>query len=100
MGVAAQYAMQLSRLKTTIQNESNLVKRELLYEELKELEKSRVGEKEYDSVIAELEIRIRELIKLDALKNEEGRRVAEKKNRRIKVVAAKVTGMYKVVEYN
>ena len=96
---AATYTRQLSQLKAATQNESDLVKRELLYEQLKELENGRVGDQDYEAQISELEIRIRELLKLDALKNQEGRRVVAKKNSRINRVEVRVTGMYKIVEH-
>jgi len=86
------------QLKADIAAETDIIKRELLYNKLKKLEAEKQP-KDYNSVIAELEIRIKGHIKTDRANIEKGRREAAKKNKGIRKVKTRFTGMLTTIRF-
>ena len=81
----------ISRIQQQITSTSDMVKRELWYEELKKLEKEKQPT-DYSNQLADIKAQIRELKKVDQLKQEEGRRVGAQKNKEGEVAPTRFTG--------
>ena len=87
---------QVSELETNIAEAENLVQRELWYEELKELQKIKPPT-DYSPQLAEVQSQIRELKKLDQLKNEAGRREARVQNEKARKEPSRFTGYLTII---
>ena len=87
---------QISELETNISQTENLVQRELWYEELKELQQIKPPT-DYTAQLAEVRSQIRELKKLDQLKNEAGRREAREQNEKARKEPSRFTGYLTVI---
>ena len=89
----------LQALQATAKQETDYLKRELLIKEIKELEKEKAPT-EVAMNIQDLEIQIQELIKLDQVKNEQGRREVAQKNQQEEEVIAptRFTGYLTIVQ--
>ena len=94
--IGNQLLSNISQLKLEIQQEADIVKRELLYDRLQELEQEKAP-KDYEADIANLEIRIAELIKLDAIKDRASRKEFARKNKVKRQPTTKFTGSVTVI---
>ena len=81
----------ISSIQQQITSTEDLVQRELWYEELKELKKEK-SPTNYSNQIADLQAQIRELKKMDQLKQEAGRREVEQKNKEADLAPTQFTG--------
>ena len=86
----------ISIIKQQITSTTDMVQRELWYEELKELEKEKAPT-DYSNQLADMEAQIRELKKVDQLKNEEGRRAVVQKNKEAEIAPSQYTGFLTTV---
>ena len=81
----------ISSIQQQITSTEDMVQRELWYEELKELEKEKPPT-DYSNQIADVKAQIRELKKMDQLKQEAGRREVEQKNKEAELAPTRFTG--------
>ena len=88
----------IDQLKIDIGKEQDIIKKELLYHQLKKLEKEKQP-KDYDATITELQIKLSNHIKSDRIRNEKGRREVAKKNRSIRKSDTRFTGMIITVRF-
>ena len=81
----------ISSIQQQITSTSDMVQRELWYEELKELETEK-RPTDYTNQLADIQAQIRELKKVDQLKQEEGRREVAQKNKEGELAPTRFTG--------